>query len=121
MVFRILNAAERSLVYEMIHIMNFPQKIRKSEHDNFTCKKENVKSFLYLQKTREDYILEFQKCTNKRILKQEDIRGVPDRTMTIPMRRLGKPEEVAYLVSFLCSNRADYISGQVIGINGAAL
>lgn len=39
----------------------------------------------------------------------------------IPMRRFGKPEEVAYLVSFLCSNRADYISGQVIGINGAAL
>lgn len=40
---------------------------------------------------------------------------------SIPMRRLGKTEEVAYLVSFLCSNRADYISGQVIGINGAAL
>lgn len=39
----------------------------------------------------------------------------------IPMRRYGKPEEVAYLVSFLCSNRADYISGQVIGINGASL
>lgn len=38
-----------------------------------------------------------------------------------PMRRLCKPEEVAYLVSFLCSNRADYISGQVIGVNGAAL
>lgn len=39
---------------------------------------------------------------------------------SIPMRRLGKPEEVAYLVSFLCSNRSDYISGQTIGINGAA-
>lgn len=39
----------------------------------------------------------------------------------IPMQRLGKPEEVAYLVSFLCGNRADYISGQVIGINGATL
>jgi len=38
-----------------------------------------------------------------------------------PMRRLCRPEEVAYLVSFLCSDRADYISGQVIGINGAAL
>ena len=39
----------------------------------------------------------------------------------IPMHRLGKPEEVAYLVSFLCSDRANYISGQVIGINGGAL
>lgn len=39
----------------------------------------------------------------------------------IPMHRLGKPEEVAYLVRFLCSDRADYISGQVIGINGGAL
>ena len=41
--------------------------------------------------------------------------------LDIPMRRLGTPEEVAYLVSFLCGHRADYISGQVIGINGAAL
>lgn len=41
--------------------------------------------------------------------------------INVPMYRFGKPEEVAYLVSFLCSNRADYISGQVIGVNGAAL
>lgn len=49
---------------------------------------------------------------------------IPDSTRdvnSIPMRRLGKPEEVAYLVGFLCSNRADYISGQVIGINGGTL
>lgn len=39
----------------------------------------------------------------------------------IPAKRLGKPQEVAYLVSFLCSNKADYISGQVIGINGGVL
>ncbi len=37
---------------------------------------------------------------------------------TIPAKRLGTPEDVAYAVSFLCSSRAAYITGQVIGING---
>ena len=36
----------------------------------------------------------------------------------IPMARLGKPEEVASVIRFLCSNDASYITGQVIGING---
>ena len=36
----------------------------------------------------------------------------------IPMGRAGKPEEVAALVAFLCSEAAGYISGQVIGVNG---
>lgn len=40
---------------------------------------------------------------------------------SIPMHRVGKPEEVAYLVSFLASDKAAYISGQVIGINGGVL
>lgn len=52
---------------------------------------------------------------------QQGIEKDEHLRINLPMRRLGKPEEVAYLVSFLCSNRADYISGQVIGINGAAL
>jgi 3-oxoacyl-[acyl-carrier protein] reductase len=37
----------------------------------------------------------------------------------VPMKRVGTPEEVAYLVGFLASERANYISGQVIGIDGA--
>ncbi len=37
---------------------------------------------------------------------------------TIPMGRLGLPEEVAATVVFLCSPLAGYITGQVIGING---
>ena len=44
-----------------------------------------------------------------------------DKLVRLPMNRVCQPEEVAYLVSFLCSNRADYISGQTIGINGATL
>ena len=52
---------------------------------------------------------------------QQGVEKGEQLRIDIPMRRLGKPEEVAYLVSFLCSDRANYISGQVIGINGAAL
>lgn len=36
----------------------------------------------------------------------------------VPMARLGKPEEVANVIRFLCSDDASYITGQVIGING---
>lgn len=37
----------------------------------------------------------------------------------IPMKRAGTPGEVASLVAFLASDSAAYISGQVIGVNGA--
>ena len=36
----------------------------------------------------------------------------------IPLGRFGKPEEVASLVSFLTSDEAAYITGEVISING---
>ncbi len=36
----------------------------------------------------------------------------------VPVGRAGKPEEVADLVAFLASERAAYISGQIISING---
>ena len=37
----------------------------------------------------------------------------------VPMKRAGRPEEVANLIGFLASERAAYISGQIISINGA--
>ncbi|HEU4353504.1 MAG TPA: 3-oxoacyl-ACP reductase FabG [Burkholderiales bacterium] len=37
----------------------------------------------------------------------------------VPMKRAGKPEDVAALAAFLASDEAGYISGQVIAIDGA--
>ena len=36
----------------------------------------------------------------------------------IPMKRFGKPEEVAGLINYLMSDEASYITGQVISVNG---
>ncbi len=49
--------------------------------------------------------------------------GVPDSVLeqvrgVTPVGRLGRPEEVAEAVRFLCGTRASYITGEVINVNG---
>ena len=44
-----------------------------------------------------------------------------DIARMVPMKRAGKAEEVADLVGFLASERAAYISGQIISINGGII
>ena len=46
--------------------------------------------------------------------------GYADRGRSIPMNRLAEPEEVAELIEFLVSDSAQYITGQVFGIDGGA-
>ncbi len=59
---------------------------------------------------------------NKKILEQMYGLGDEKKAQKLysayPMRRLGKPEDIAYLVVFLCSEKAGFITGQTISVNG---
>lgn len=46
---------------------------------------------------------------------------IEDLVKKIPMGRVGRPEEVAHVVSFLASEQAAYITGQTIRVNGGLL
>lgn len=40
---------------------------------------------------------------------------------TIPMRRMGTPDEVAQVIAFLASDRASYLTGETIEVSGGVL
>jgi 3-oxoacyl-[acyl-carrier protein] reductase len=54
------------------------------------------------------------------VVETEMTKGLPlERILpVIPMNRIGKPEEVAGAVSFLCSPDSSYVTGQVLAVNG---
>jgi 3-oxoacyl-[acyl-carrier protein] reductase len=59
-------------------------------------------------------------CIAPGLIETEMIQGIPLEQILehIPLRRIGKPEEVAGAVSFLFSDDAAYITRQVISVNG---
>jgi 3-oxoacyl-[acyl-carrier protein] reductase len=59
-------------------------------------------------------------CVAPGLIDTDMLTGVPlnEALKLIPARRIGKPEEVAAVVSFLISEDAAYITRQVISVNG---
>jgi 3-oxoacyl-[acyl-carrier protein] reductase len=39
----------------------------------------------------------------------------------VPLGRFGKPEEIAHMVAFLASDQADYITSQIIAVDGGMM
>jgi 3-oxoacyl-[acyl-carrier protein] reductase len=62
-------------------------------------------------------------CVAPGLVETQMTEGLPldEIVKTIPMRRLGRAEEVAAVVSFLCSDDASYVTRQVISVNGGLL
>jgi 3-oxoacyl-[acyl-carrier protein] reductase len=51
----------------------------------------------------------------------DDPRSGEEILRTIPLGRVGKPEEIAAPVLFLCSGYASFITGEVFNVNGGAV
>ena len=51
-----------------------------------------------------------------RVLGEETIRDLREQT---PLGRIGKPEDIAAAVSYLASEKASFVTGQVLAVDGA--
>ena len=62
-------------------------------------------------------------CVAPGLIETQMVEGLPldEIVKAIPMQRIGRPEEVAAVVSFLCSDDASYVTRQVISVNGGML
>ncbi len=71
----------------------------------------------YTRTERLDELAEHIAKTNRR----EPAAVFKEWERTIPARRLGRPEELAAMVAFLCSERAGYVTGSTIQVDGGSV
>lgn len=48
----------------------------------------------------------------------DGVPGIRDRGASLPLKRIGRPDEVASVVGFLMSDAASYLTGEIIDVNG---
>jgi NAD(P)-dependent dehydrogenase (short-subunit alcohol dehydrogenase family) len=51
----------------------------------------------------------------------DGVPGIRDRGPALPLKRIGRPEEVAGVISFLMSQKASYLTGEIVDVNGGLL
>ena len=66
-------------------------------------------------KTLEQFDFDFQPSLDRRQVRELAGDQIKSRIL---LRRIGQPDEVAYAVWFLSSRYADYITGQVLHVDG---
>ncbi len=54
------------------------------------------------------------------MLQESPPQWVERMAKTIPMRKLGKPEDIAYAVAYLASEEAGFVTGQILSPNGGS-
>jgi len=62
-------------------------------------------------------------CVCPGVIKTDMLNDIDDETIAslmeeTPLGRLGTPKDIADSVAFLCSDRAEFITGQILGVNG---
>jgi 2-hydroxycyclohexanecarboxyl-CoA dehydrogenase len=56
--------------------------------------------------------------TNTPLMAAQPEKMIEGLKRLIPLRRIGEPEDIANMVAFLCSEEADFVTGQIISVSG---
>jgi NAD(P)-dependent dehydrogenase (short-subunit alcohol dehydrogenase family) len=88
-----------------------------------TLAREAAHAMAKAGKTGEDCLNVTVNCVAPGFIETDMIATIPEKVVEqlkgrIPAKRLGRPEEVARVVHFLCADASSYITGQVWAVNG---
>jgi acetoacetyl-CoA reductase/3-oxoacyl-[acyl-carrier protein] reductase len=88
-----------------------------------TLAREAAQALAKADKLHENGLNVTVNCVAPGFIETDMLASVPDKVLDgikkkIPLARLGRPDEVARVVHFLCADASNYITGQVFAVNG---